>query len=118
VADLPLAMQVKLLRVIQEKKVRMVGSTLEESVDVRIISATHKNLTKMMDDGLFRQDLYYRLNVIQLKMPALSDRKQDIPLLAERLLDKLCNTMHMQKPTIGPQAMAYIQQQTFFWQRA
>lgn len=113
IADLPLAMQVKLLRAIQEKKVRMVGGSVEESIDVRIISATHKNLTKMMDDGLFRQDLYYRLNVIQLKMPALCDRKQDIPLLTERLLDKLCKTMQIPKPAIGPQAMAHIQQQTF-----
>jgi len=89
VADLPLAMQVKLLRAIQEKKVRMVGGTAEEAVDVRIISATHKNLSEMMDAGQFRQDLYYRLNVIQLKMPALRDRPVDIPLLANLLLSKL-----------------------------
>lgn len=90
VADLPLAMQVKLLRAIQEKKVRMVGSTQEESVDVRIISATHRDLSKMMDDGDFRQDLYYRLNVIELKMPSLRERPTDIPLLAKTLLAKQC----------------------------
>lgn len=83
VADLPLAMQVKLLRAIQEKKVRSVGGTLEESVDVRIISATHKNLIDMMKHGEFRQDLYYRLNVIQLKMPALRERQEDIPQLIQ-----------------------------------
>ncbi|HPB91786.1 MAG TPA: sigma-54 dependent transcriptional regulator, partial [Rugosibacter sp.] len=86
VADLPLAMQVKLLRAIQEKKVRAVGGTSEEPVDVRIISATHKNLGKMMEDGLFRQDLYYRLNVIQLKMPSLRERAEDIPELTDKLL--------------------------------
>ena len=81
--------QVKLLRAIQEKKIRMVGGTQEEAVDVRIISATHKNLSEMMDAGLFRQDLYYRLNVIQLKMPALRDHSTDIPLLANLLMSKL-----------------------------
>lgn len=86
VADLPLPMQVKLLRAIQEKKVRMVGSTTEETVDVRIISATHRNLAQMMEAGHFRQDLYYRLNVIELKMPALREMPDDIPLLAESLL--------------------------------
>ena len=86
VADLPLAMQVKLLRAIQEKKVRTVGGTAEEAVDARIISATHKNLGILMEQGLFRQDLYYRLNVIQLKMPALRERPEDIPELTQKLL--------------------------------
>jgi len=108
VADLPLAMQVKLLRAIQEKKVRMVGGTNEDAVDVRIISATHKNLTEMMDAGQFRKDLYYRLNVIQLKMPALRNRPADIPLLTEMLLNKLCQAQHIATPKIDPQAQAYI----------
>lgn len=113
VADLPLAMQVKLLRAIQEKKVRMVGGTTEETVDVRIISATHKNLNEMMDAGLFRQDLYYRLNVIQLKMPALRDRSCDIPLLAELLMAKLCNSMKIATPQIDSNALAYIKKLQF-----
>jgi two-component system response regulator PilR (NtrC family) len=113
VADLPLAMQVKLLRAIQEKKVRMVGGTGEEAVDVRIISATHKNLTEMMDAGQFRQDLYYRLNVIQLKMPALRDRPSDIPMLADILLSKLCSNQNIVKPQINSKAQAYISKLQF-----
>jgi two-component system response regulator PilR (NtrC family) len=89
VADLPLSMQVKLLRVLQEKKVRKVGATAEEAVDVRIISATHQNLGALVEAGRFRQDLYYRLNVIDLAMPSLRDRVEDIPVLARHLLDKL-----------------------------
>ncbi len=108
VADLPLAMQVKLLRAIQEKKVRMVGSTTEEAVDVRIISATHKNLAEMMEAGQFRQDLYYRLNVIQLKMPALRDRPSDIPMLANLLLSKLCTSQNIDLPQIDDKAQTYI----------
>jgi len=89
VADLPLSMQVKLLRVLQEKKVRKVGATTEEPVDVRIISATHQNLATWVEAGRFRQDLYYRLNVIDLLMPSLRDRVEDIPEMARFLLDKL-----------------------------
>jgi two-component system response regulator PilR (NtrC family) len=89
VADLPLSMQVKLLRVLQEKKVRKVGATAEEPVDVRIVSATHQNLAALVDAGRFRQDLYYRLNVIDLVMPSLRERVEDIPEIARFLLDKL-----------------------------
>ncbi|HOY69682.1 MAG TPA: sigma-54 dependent transcriptional regulator [Methylotenera sp.] len=113
VADLPLPMQVKLLRAIQEKKVRMVGGTAEDAVDVRIISATHKNLVDMMDTGQFRQDLYYRLNVIQLKMPALRERPSDIPLLADLLLTKLCNNLNMPIPSIDAAAQAHISRMPF-----
>lgn len=113
VADLPLPMQVKLLRAIQEKKVRMVGGTTEEAVDVRIICATHKNLSKMMDAGLFRQDLYYRLNVIQLKMPALRDRPGDIPILANMLLAKLCANHHAAIPLIDKDAQIYLSKLQF-----
>ena len=89
VADLPLPMQVKLLRAIQEKKVRKVGSTAEENVDVRIISATHRNLADEVKNGTFRQDLYYRLNVIELRMPCLREMREDIPALAALLLQRL-----------------------------
>ncbi|MCX7184548.1 MAG: sigma-54 dependent transcriptional regulator [Nitrosospira sp.] len=90
VADLPLIMQVKLLRVIQEKRVRKIGSAQEENVDVRIISATHQKLSECVENGKFRQDLYYRLNVIELKMPALREISEDIPLIANFILARLC----------------------------
>src|SRR5690606_12101373 len=86
VADLPLAMQVKLLRAIQEKRVRKVGATVEEQVDVRIVSATHQDLARCVAAGRFRQDLYYRLNVIELKLPPLRERREDIPALADAVL--------------------------------
>ena len=89
VADLPLAMQVKLLRAIQEKRVRKVGSVTEEPVDVRIICATHKNLRDLVDKGAFRQDLYYRLNVIELRMPPLRERSEDIAPLVAAVLRRL-----------------------------
>lgn len=89
VADLPLTLQVKLLRAIQEKKVRKVGSSSEDDVDVRILSATHKNLTELVANGKFRQDLFYRLNVLQVSMPSLREIRADIPLIARRILGKL-----------------------------
>jgi two-component system response regulator PilR (NtrC family) len=89
VADLPLAMQVKLLRAIQEKKVRKVGSPQEEPVDVRLISATHKNLPALVESGEFRQDLFYRLHVIELSMPPLREMREDIPVVAQAILAKL-----------------------------
>jgi two-component system response regulator PilR (NtrC family) len=92
VADLPLAMQVKLLRAIQEKKVRKVGFANEEPVDVRIVSATHRKLKDCVDAGSFRQDLYYRLNVIELKMPSLRERQEDIPLLITTVLARICSS--------------------------
>jgi two-component system response regulator PilR (NtrC family) len=113
VADLPLAMQVKLLRAIQEKKVRMVGDTHEESVDVRIISATHRNLALMMDNGNFRQDLYYRLNVIELRMPALREMPEDIPGLAQSLLEKQCRLLGVPVPELDSEAIMRLRQHSF-----
>jgi two-component system response regulator PilR (NtrC family) len=113
VADLPLPMQVKLLRAIQEKKVRTVGGTSEEPVDVRILSATHKNLSTLMSQGLFRQDLYYRLNVIQLKMPALRERPEDIPELTEKLLQRLCISQSIDIPAIEDSAKKIISELHF-----
>lgn len=89
VADLPLTMQVKLLRAIQEKAIRPIGAHVEQPVDVRIISATHKNLHDLVEKGSFRQDLYYRLNVIELPMPPLRERTGDIPALVRHILAKL-----------------------------
>jgi two-component system response regulator PilR (NtrC family) len=89
IADLPLAMQVKLLRVIQEKTVRPVGSASEHAVNARILSATHKNLASMVASGEFREDLYYRINVIEMHVPALRDRGDDVLILASHILNKL-----------------------------
>jgi len=86
VAELPIAMQVKLLRVIQEGKVRKLGGAREDVIDVRILCATHRNLAQEVRQHHFRQDLYYRLNVIELHLPPLRDRREDIPLLCEALL--------------------------------
>lgn len=101
VADLPLAMQVKLLRAIQERRIRKVGATVEESVDVRIISATHQNLSTCVDEGRFRQDLYYRLNVIELHLPPLRERLEDIADLSSAILRKLAGG----EVTLSPAAL-------------
>lgn len=113
VADLPLTMQVKLLHAIQEKKVRVMGEHHEESIDVRIISSTHRNLSVMMENGLFRQELYYRLNVIELKMPALRERTEDIPLLTQVLLKKLSRQAQATPPVIDTKAMQALRKYAF-----
>ncbi len=105
VADLPLAMQVKLLRAIQEKKVRKVGSTQEDPVDVRIISATHQKLGECVEAGKFRHDLYYRLNVIELRMPALREMREDVPQFVNALLDKLARVSNTRKPSVTAEAL-------------
>ncbi|HAU06179.1 MAG TPA: sigma-54-dependent Fis family transcriptional regulator, partial [Gammaproteobacteria bacterium] len=89
VADLPLAMQVKLLRVLQEKKIRPIGSHSEKQVDVRVLCATHKDLADKVKEGEFREDLFYRLNVIELVIPPLRERRADLPLLIEVILQRL-----------------------------
>ncbi|CAN6960092.1 MULTISPECIES: sigma-54-dependent transcriptional regulator [Psychrobacter] len=98
VADLPLAMQVKLLRAIQEKTVRAIGDTKEVPVDIRILSATHKDLNQLVQDGLFRQDLYYRINVIELKLPTLNARRDDIPVLAKHFLAMIAEEWQLDTP--------------------
>lgn len=100
VADLPLAMQVKLLRAIQEKTVRAIGDTKEVPVDIRILSATHKNLNQLVQDGAFRQDLYYRINVIELKLPTLNARRDDIPVLAKHFLALIADEWQLENPPI------------------
>ncbi|WP_201582730.1 sigma-54-dependent transcriptional regulator [Psychrobacter jeotgali] len=95
VADLPLAMQVKLLRAIQEKTVRAIGDTKELPVDIRILSATHKHLEQLVKEGLFRQDLYYRINVIELQLPQLNTRSADIPALAQHFLGLIATEWHL-----------------------
>jgi len=98
VADLPLAMQVKLLRVIQEKRVRAIGSDKEQAVDVRILSASHKTLKPLVEAGEFRNDLYFRLNVIELKTPALRERPEDIPLLIRHFSSQLAAELGLDAP--------------------
>ena len=113
VADLPLALQVKLLRAIQEKKVRKIGSTQEENIDVRIISATHQKLSKCVENGKFRQDLYYRLNVITLEMPPLREMRDDIPLIAQIILSRLCQTACRTTCTFSKEALAALTSYNF-----
>lgn len=105
VADLPLTMQVKLLRAIQEKRVRKVGAATEDPVDVRIISATHQNLKELVAAARFRQDLFYRLDVIELKMPTLRECREDIPLLAESILARLARDAGVPKPLLTAGAL-------------
>lgn len=113
VADLPLMMQVKLLRAIQEKAIRPVGGHEEIHVDVRILSATHKNLAECVEKGIFRQDLFYRLNVIELEVPSLRQRKADIPLLAECILQKLAAKTGSAVTTLSVEAITVLQQYPF-----
>ncbi|MBP6367501.1 MAG: sigma-54-dependent Fis family transcriptional regulator [Nitrosomonas sp.] len=108
VADLPLPMQVKLLRVIQEKQVRRIGEAREQNIDVRIISATHKKLNHCVETGQFRQDLYYRLNVIELNMPSLREMREDIPLIAETILTKLCRETNRSNCRLKKDALAML----------
>jgi len=113
VAELPLAMQVKLLRAIQERAVRPVGAAHEEAVDVRIISATHKDLPALVETGDFRQDLYYRLNVIQLDAPPLRQHVDDIPLLASAILQRLSQRDGIPPRALSPAALAALQSYNF-----
>jgi two-component system response regulator PilR (NtrC family) len=105
VADLPLHMQVKLLRVIQEKSVRPVGETREVPVDVRILSATHRKLDELVKTARFREDLYYRINVIELRVPPLRERLDDVPPLVDMLLDRVSKQIGVPRPAISDEAM-------------
>ena len=113
VADLPLPMQVKLLRAIQEKAIRKVGSNDEVAVDVRILSATHKDLAEEVERERFRRDLFYRINVIELKVPPLRERQADIPLLADFALSKLAQEWQIEKPHVSDEAMSALNRYPF-----
>jgi len=102
IGDLPLAMQSKLLRAIQERQVRSLGSTQEDAVDVRIVSATHKDLAADVQAARFRQDLYYRLNVIEILVPPLRERREDLPLLCGALLGRIAQESNMPVPVLSP----------------
>jgi two-component system response regulator PilR (NtrC family) len=113
VADLPLHMQVKLLRVIQEKTVRPIGEQREAPIDVRILSATHKNLAELVAQARFREDLYYRINVIELRVPALRERAEDIPDLANNIVRRLSRRLGMDAPTISDEAIELLRKFPF-----
>lgn len=107
IGDMPLAMQVKLLRVLQEKEIERVGGTQTTKIDVRIIAATNRDLEKMIEQGTFRQDLYYRLNIIALNIPPLRERREDIPLLCDFLLNKINNQIQHCVESISPKSMEF-----------
>ena len=113
VADLPLNMQVKLLRAIQEKAIRPIGGQKEIPVDIRILSATHKDLAKEVEQNRFRQDLFYRINVIQLSVPPLRNRKEDIPLLVDHFLNRLAQQWSIPTPSLSTDATRAINQYQF-----
>lgn len=113
VADLPLPMQVKLLRVIQEKAVRAVGGQQEVAVDVRVLCATHKDLAAEVAAGRFRQDLYYRLNVIELRVPPLRERREDIPLLTDRVLKRLAGDTGLAAASVSADALEKLKNYRF-----
>jgi two-component system response regulator PilR (NtrC family) len=106
VAELPLAMQVKLLRAIQERRARKVGASSEDPVDVRIVSATHQDLAALVSQGRFRQDLFYRLNVIEVRVPPLRDRLDDVPQLASAILARIAERTGRAPPRLSPAAIA------------
>ena len=113
VADLPLPMQVKLLRAIQEKKVRPLGAQEEVTVDVRILSATHQDLVAMVEEGRFRQDLFYRINVIELRVSSLRERPTDIPVLAHHILERLAASYELPPARLSDAALAALQAYPF-----
>jgi two-component system response regulator PilR (NtrC family) len=113
VADLPLDMQVKLLRAIQEKNIRPVGASTEIPIDVRILSATHKDLAKEVAEGRFRSDLYYRINVIEIAVPPLRERAADIPLLAQTIMRRIALNTASTAPQLSSEALTALQQYSF-----
>ena len=108
IGELPLEAQARLLRVLQEGEIRRIGSVQSQKVDVRLIAATHRNLRQLSSSGEFRRDLYYRLKVVELRIPALRERGKDILMLAEKLLDKICQKMDQETHSYSPEAMAAI----------
>jgi two-component system response regulator PilR (NtrC family) len=113
VADLPLHMQVKLLRIIQEKAVRPIGEQREIAIDVRVLSATHKSLAELVAQGRFREDLYYRINVIEIRVPSLREHADDIPALATAMLQRLAARIGAPTPQISVEARAALQRYAF-----
>jgi two-component system response regulator PilR (NtrC family) len=113
IGEMPLNIQAKLLRVLQEKKIRRIGEQVEKDVDVRIVAATNKQLKNLVSENLFREDLYYRLNVVKIQLPPLRERPEDIPLLAEIFLDRYSKQMQCEGKTFSPQALAVLMEYDF-----
>lgn len=113
VGELPLALQVKLLRALQERAIKPVGATREEIVDVRILSATHKELGEEVDQGRFRQDLYYRLNVVEVRVPSLRERPEDIRELAPRILERIADRWQLERLSLSPAAVQRLTEYSF-----
>jgi len=109
IGDLPIAMQAKLLRVIQERRVRPLGGVQEDAVDVRLVSATHRDLSALVQASQFRQDLFYRLNVIELRTPALRERREDLPELARALMRRICKESGQPAPALSDRAISWLQ---------
>ena len=105
IGDMPMRLQVKLLRVLQENQVRPVGSTTAKEIDVRVVSATHRDLQDLMSRGLFREDLYYRLNVVNIKLPTLNERREDIPLLVAHFLQLIAKEADQERKVYAPEAV-------------
>jgi two-component system response regulator GlrR len=105
IGDMPMRLQVKLLRVLQESQIRPVGSTEALQIDVRVISATHRDLQELMGEGKFREDLYYRLNVVNIKLPTLDDRREDIPLLVADFLQQISRESDQERKVYAPEAV-------------
>ncbi|HSG66616.1 MAG TPA: sigma 54-interacting transcriptional regulator, partial [Gammaproteobacteria bacterium] len=105
IGDMPMRLQVKLLRVLQEHQVRPVGATEPVEVDVRVISATHRDLQQMMREGDFREDLYYRLNVVSIALPSLDNRREDIPLLVSHFLQEIAREAGQERKVYAPEAV-------------
>lgn len=110
IGDMPTHLQIKLLRVLQERKLRPLGGTQDIAIDVRIISATHRNVKAMITAGTFREDLYYRLNVVSLEVPSLAQRREDIPLLVQHMLNRLARRPQGQHKVYAPEAMELLVQ--------
>jgi len=105
IGDMPMRLQVKLLRVLQESQIRPVGSTEAIQIDVRVISATHRDLQELMGQGIFREDLYYRLNVVNIKLPTMDDRREDIPLLVAHFLQQISQESDQERKVYAPEAV-------------
>jgi two-component system response regulator GlrR len=105
IGDMPTRLQVKLLRVLQENQVRAVGSTEARRIDVRVISATHRDLQELMGQGIFREDLYYRLNVVNIRLPTMDDRREDIPLLVAHFLQLISRESNQERKVYAPEAV-------------
>ena len=113
IAELPADLQAKLLRAIQEKQVRPVGDTIEHPIDVRLISATHQDLKSLIEQGKFREDFYYRINVIPIQAPSLREHDEDIPLIARSLVKKMAKNMGVKPPLVEREAVDKLKSYAF-----